>query len=377
MNQSSAYLSIPALLLAMLLSGCGDSEQPARSTPADSGNPIQVQVAPVEALDGQSGRTLAGVVGPVQRARMGTRQAGTVKQVLVEAGDAVEAGQPIIRIDARDLEAARRAARQQLQAARQAWEVADNNEQRFRRLFEQQLIAKARLEEAEVAASGARGRLQQAEAELAAIGVNIDYATVQAPFDGVVSEIIAEVGTFVAPGPALVIFEDRSRLEVNAAIDQASAAELAPGDVIEMNASGLDAALRGRVQAVLPALRATGVGQRLRLVIDDPPPQLAPGMIVELRLPAGDTAYPVVSIPASAVWRRGQLDGVFVVETDREQRLRARLRWVSVAPRSRGGSSVQILQGLSPGERVVVGDAVTSLVDGQLIAPRLIEPASP
>src|SRR6056297_3147567 len=281
MNQSSAYLSIPALLLAMLLSGCDDSEQPARSTPADSGNPIQVQVAPVEALDGQSGRTLAGVVGPVQRARMGTCQAGTVKQVLVEAGDAVEAGQPIIRIDARDLEAARRAARQQLQAARQAWEVADNNEQRFRRLFEQQLIAKARLEEAEVAASGARGRLQQAEAELAAIGVNIDYATVQAPFDGVVSEIIAEVGTFVAPGPALVVFENRSRLEVNAAIDQQAATGLAPGDLLQMSASGIDAGWTGRVLAVLPALRENGVGQRLRLVIDQPPAALEPGMVVE------------------------------------------------------------------------------------------------
>jgi len=367
MNHSSAYLSIPALLVAMLLPGCGDSEQPVRSTPADLGNPIQVQVAPVEALDGQSGRTLAGVVGPVQRARMGTRQAGTVEQVLVEAGDAVAAGQPIIRIDARDLEAARRAARQQLQAARRAWEVAHSNEQRFRRLFEQQLIAKARLEEAEVAASGAHGRLQQAEAELEAIDVNIDYATVQAPFDGVVSEILAEVGTFVAPGPALVIFEDRSRLEVNAAVDQASAARLAPGDAVDMNASGLDAAFSGRVQAVLPALRSTGVGQRVRLVIDDPPPQLAPGMVVELRLPAADTAYPVVSIPASAVWQRGQLDGVFVVETDQEQRLRARLRWVSVAPRSRGESSFQILQGLSPGERVVIDDAVTSLVDDQLI----------
>lgn len=367
MNRSGFFSAIPALLLAALLVGCGDSEQSAEPTAAGSGNPVRVRVAPAEALDGQPGRTVAGVVGPVQRARMGTRQAGTVEQVLVEAGDAVEAGQPIIRIDARDLEAARRAARLQLQAARQAWEVAHNNEQRFRRLFEQQLIAKARLEEAEVAARGARGRLQQAEAELAAIKVNIDYATVQAPFDGVVSEILAETGTFVAPGPALVIFEDRSRLKVNAAIDQASAAELAPGDAIEMNASGLDAALTGRVQAVLPALRDTGVGQRVRLVIDTPPPQLAPGMIVELRLPAGDASYAAVSIPASALWRRGQLDGVFVVEADEQQRLRARLRWVSVAPRSRGESSVQILQGLSPGERVVVGDAATSLVDDQLI----------
>lgn len=367
MNRSSAYASIPLLLFAVLLSGCGDSEQPAPSETAGSAEPVRVQVARAEVIDQSSGRSVAGVVGPARRARMGTRQAGTVVQVLVEAGDAVEIGQPIIRIDARDLEAAQRAARQQLQAAREAWQVAHDNEQRFRRLFQQQLIAKARLEEAEVAAGGAQGRLRQAEAELAAIEVNIDYATLRAPFNGVVSEIIAETGSFVAPGPALVIFEDRSRLEINAAIDQASATALAPGDRIEVDVDGLDAAVRGKVQAVLPAIRDTGVGQRLRLVIDDPPPQLAPGMVVELRLPASDAAFTVVSIPASAVWRRGQLDGVFVVEVDPRQRLRARLRWVSIASRSRGDSTAQILQGLAAGERVVIGDAVNSLVDDQLI----------
>ena len=368
----------PGLMLAAslaLIVGCGDDSIPARTGNASDDEPKTVQVAMARSQPAEATFFAAGVVAPVQRARLGTRQAGNVVEVMVEAGDSVQSGQPVLRVDARDLQAALTAARLARRAAKTAYETAERNRERFQRLFDEQLIARARLEEVELAAEDARQGLQQAQAELAAVEINLDYALLRAPFSGVVSEVLADVGTFVAPGPPLVIIEDRSRLEVNAAVGQGTAARLAVGQTLRLRASGVGHEVTARVQAVLPALQQHGVGQRLRLVVDDPPPGLEPGMVVALQLPADRTARSFVVIPDSAVLRRGQLDGVFVVEADDQGRMRAHLRWVAIAPEEAPGGAaaetgdVRVMRGLSPGERVVVGEAVKSLVDGQPVLP--------
>ena len=368
--QASSWQSLMLTAALTLLPGCGEDPDRGGEQNADI-RPLEVDVVVAESRPAKAAFSAAGVVAPVQRARLGTRQAGNVVEVMVEAGDSVQVGQPVLRVDARDLQAALTAARLARRAAKTASDTANRNRERFQRLFDEQLIARARLEEVELAAEDARGRLEQAEAELAAAGINLDYALLRAPFSGVVSEVLADVGTFVAPGPPLVIFEDRSRLEVSAAVDQDTAATLVVDQMLKLHASGVEHEMIARVQAVLPALEQSGVGQRLRLLVDDPPPGLAPGMVVELQLPAPRTARSVVVIPASAVLRRGQLLGVFVVEADEQDRLRTHLRWIAVSPEDAPGDagaesdSVRILRGLSPGECVVVGETVNSLIDDQ------------
>jgi len=352
----------PAVLAVWLLTGCEQAPDAVEVGPT-----VAVTVVEAARFEREAVITLAGVVQPDRRAGLGTRQAGTVEAVFVEAGDRVEAGQPILQVDARDLEAARSAARLQVQAARAAWEQADQNRSRFQRLYERELVARIRKEEAQIQAENARGLLAQAEAELAAIEINLDYAMLRAPFDGIVSEIIAETGTFVAPGPPLVVFEDRSRLNVEAGIDQTSARQIRSGLQLPMRISGIDATLLGRVQAVLPGLEDSGVGLRIRLVIDDPPESLTPGMIAEVEVPTGSPARVLTVIPESALLRRGQLEGVFVVEADTEDQLRARLRWLSLGETDPVMGRVEVLHGLSGGERVVLGDVVEKLSDNQRV----------
>jgi len=368
---------LAAVLAAVLtiLVGCDNASDSDRTGNEPDHEPQPVRIAVARSQSTEATFSTAGVVTPVRRARLGTRQAGNIVEVMVRAGDSVQAGQSVMRVDARDLQAALTAARLAQRAARTASETADRNRERFQRLFDERLIARARLEEAELAAEDARRRLEQARAELAAVEVNLDYAVLRAPFSGVVSEVLADVGTFVAPGPPLVIFEDRSRLEINAAVDQDTSASLVPGQALQLKAQGLRQEITARVQAVLPALEPPGVGLRLRLVVDDPPPGLAPGMVVELQLPAPGTDRSFVVIPASAVLRRGQLDGVFVVEPDEQDLLRAHLRWIALLPDAdsdddrSAGDTVRVLRGLSPGERVVVGETMDSLADGQPVMP--------
>jgi len=350
--------------LGLLAAGCGENrESPAAADP----EPVSVRAMEAEPVEGAAGFPAAGVVRPYRRAQMGTRQAGMVMAVLVRAGDRVEAGQEILRVESRDLEASRSAALLQREAAEEAREQALRNRERFRRLYAQELVAKVRLEEAELEAERAESAFGRANAELAAVEINIDYTRLRAPFAGVVSEILAETGSFVAPGVPLVVFEDRERLEVEAGIDQASASDLSPGTRLPMTVEGIDGPLDGRLQAVLPALADTGTGLRLRVVIDDPPAELAPGMVAELRLPSARPPEQWVRIPAAALVRRGQLTGVFVAEAGESGSWRTQLRWIALDPDTRDADWVYVKRGLEAGERVVFGPATRNLTDGQAV----------
>ena len=124
----------------------------------------------------------------------------------------------------------------------------------------------------------------------------------------------------------------------------------------------------GRVIAVLPALRGDAVGLRLRVAVVDPPAGVVPGMVAEVVVTGAPEAQ--IRVPAAALLRRGQLAGVFVIESADGAQPRARLRWVDVAPDRPGADDVRVLEGLSPGERIVVG-APHGLADGD---PVLISP---
>jgi len=143
--------------------------------------------------------------------------------------------------------------------------------------------------------------------------------------------------------------------------------QLRPGQELPIWIAGIDATLTGRLQAVLPGLKDSGLGLRIRLVIETPPETLEPGMVAEIEVPSSSPAHTLTTVPESALLRRGQLEGVFVVETDDEGDLRARLRWLRLGDADPSTGRLEVLLGLSGGERVVFGEAVTGLSDNQRV----------
>jgi RND family efflux transporter MFP subunit len=357
---------IAALAVSLAVPGCGQQAPPEERNEAPA---VEVRTATAEAIDGGGTISVPGVVQAAISAQLSTRQSGAVEEVLVAAGERVAAGDEVLRIDARDLAAARAAALRRRDAAREAEEQARRTRDRFARLFEEDLVAEVRLEEARVEAEQAAGRLQQAEAELATIAMNLEYTRLRAPFAGVISEIIVEEGAFASPGMPLLVLEDRSSLEIDAAVQQVQVAGLRPGDELPVRVHGVADPLTGRVTAVLPAMAPAGAGVRVRLDIEQPPDELMPGMVAEVLLPTPGQGGRHVRIPADALLRKGQLSGVFVVTADPDGVLRAQLRWISVARDLSEGAYVRVQRGLRSGERVVVGDAVQSLADGQPVLP--------
>ena len=348
------------LMILMLAAGCGGE-----SLEKQEMHPVEVAVYEAAALGVKPDRLVAGVVQPAKRSLLGTRVSGYVEELLVRSGDRVEKGDLLVQIDSRDISAGIRAAEKQRDTARMAWEKAKTDLERTRRLVDKDLIAKVKLEEAELQEDHARSQLEAAEAERISLAAHMDYARIRAPFSGTVSEVLTETGSFAGPGPPLIILEDRDSLEVRASIDEQSMLRLKEGDEVEVYLPGPGATTRASVEAFIPALEDPGAGSTARFRLEDPPAGTRPGMIARVRVYSGEPMAELTVVPEDSLISRGQLSGVFVIREINATH-KALLRWVHPAPAvDAGPGRVAIRRGLEPGEYVAEGKYTGLLEDDQ------------
>lgn len=342
---------------------------------------MDVAVYEVAALGVKADRWVAGVVQPARRSLLGTRVSGYVAERFVHSGDRVEKGDLLLQIDSRDIAAGIRAAEKQRDTARMAWEKAKTDLERARRLYEDDLIAKVKLEEAALQEDHARSRFEAAEAERISLAAHMDYARIRAPFSGTVSEVLTETGSFAGPGPPLIILEDRDLLEIRASIDEQSMMRLTEGDTVEVYLPGPGSTARASVEAFIPALEAPGAGSTVRLRLEDPPAGTRPGMVARVRVYGSEPMAELSVVPEDSLVSRGQLSGVFVIREINDilgdipgnaagdahgDIHRALLRWVHPAPGvDAGPGRVAIRRGLEPGEYVAAGEYARLLEDDQ------------
>ncbi len=381
---TSRNLATAALLAgALALSACSGSREAADR---DTRTPVDVSVQPVTLDSGAQLFDVGGQVRAKTTATLVSKLFAEVQEILVQPGDKVRAGQALVRLDSRDLQAQRAQAEAGVAAAEQGVAAATTNRDAadaglalasatHKRIAE--LRAKnsatpneldqavSALKAAESHASGARAAIQQAQAAadaaragLRAATVGASYGVITAPFDGIVTEKRVEVGNMATPGtPLLTVEDDRSfRLEVR--VDESRVGEIDRAKPVEVvvDSIGPDGAPAAQEGSITEVSRAVDGAHAFLVKIDLPPnPALRSGMFGRARFGGGTRQ--ILTVPATAVVRRGQLTSVFVVDKDN----RARLRLVQVA--NTVGSRAEIAAGLDAGERVVVEPGAT-LADG-------------
>jgi RND family efflux transporter MFP subunit len=225
------------------------------------------------------------------------------------------------------------------------------------------------LKAAESHASGAQAGIQQAQAAaeaaragLRAATVGASYAAITAPFDGVITEKRVEVGNMATPGTPLLTMEDDRSFRLEVRVDESRVRDIdgaKPVDVV-VDSLGEGASMAGTIAEVSRTLD----GAHAFLVKIDLPANagLRSGMYGRARLGGAAASRQALTVPLSAVVRRGQLTSVFVVGGDN----RARLRLVQLARTS--GERVEVAAGLDSGEQVVV-QPPPALVDGAPVRP--------
>lgn len=181
----------------LLIAGCSQPPAP----PAVVKPVFVTTVAP--ATSAQT-RTFTSVVRARVETELGFRTAGKVVERLVDIGDGVNAGQVLARLDPADHELAVKAAADQAQAASVDAQQAASDEARFRRLLADGSVGAADHERQKARADAAAARLDQAKRQLELARNRAGYATLVAPYAGVVTALRFERGQVVAEGQPVV-----------------------------------------------------------------------------------------------------------------------------------------------------------------------------
>jgi RND family efflux transporter MFP subunit len=276
----------------------------------------------------------------------------TVTAVLVKEGDVVAAGQPLVRLDARDLAAKSAQSSAAIAEAEAVRNDALVQARRIRALYADSAATRAQLDAVETGLVRAEAAVRAAHAGAAELGAISDYAVIRAPFAGVVTRRFVDPGAFAAPGAPLVEVQDDSRLRVTATATPEAARAVRRGAAITAVVEGRT--LPATVEGVVPA--PAGNLYTVNAVVPNAGRALLAGSAATVSLPTGERS--ALLVPTGAVTREGDLTGVMLRTAAGDE-----LRWVRLGQSF--GALVEIGGGLRVGDQVVVPAGQVATMAGE------------
>ncbi len=293
---------------------------------------------------------------------------GTVKAIYVKEGQMVKKGDALLKIDSPEIDAKVRQARQAVEEALRAVEMAkkqkelqevtfkrfealykDNaiSQQEFDQIRTQRDVAILQYERAQKALKRARAALQEAMAYEG-------YLTVKAPQNGRIAEKKIDLGSMTAPGMPLFIIEE-PQYQVVFSVDEALVGAVHKGTEITVNIKAIDYTGKVKVSEVVPAVDPASRTFKVKADLPVQLKGLRGGLYANIKVPV-DTRQRLL-IPSKALFHWGALEAVYVVEGDRTARLRL------IRTGKSFGQYVEVLSGLEPNEEIVV-EGVERVTDG-------------
>ena len=376
-------LLLPALLLAVgLVAGCGEGIEPGH-TP--SGTPPTVS-APVETARLQTQPFLYEAVATISARTASTvagKLLGAVTQVKVQEGAHVKEGDILVVLDQRQVSAhyeqaqaalqeARRAeasARSAREAARAAADLARTTYQRYVQLMNENSVsqqefdevaarhrqAQATLTQTTAMLEAAGNRVQQAQAALDGAQVSKKDAVVRAPYSGRITAKMIDVGDLASPGTPFFTIEKEGVFCADLVLpeDHIESVRLDQQVSVKIPALG-NAEVIGRIGRIVPSADPKSRSFQVKVGLPEDE-RIRSGMFARVLVPVGKSG--MVLIPDSALVRRGQLTGIYLV--DPQQRASFRL----IREGKHFGDRVEVLSGLREGDRYVVTPP-PAIVDG-------------
>ncbi|MDP1584763.1 MAG: efflux RND transporter periplasmic adaptor subunit [Bradyrhizobium sp.] len=375
--QNHLRLACGALLLAGLapvLAGC---DEPVSASAATEVVP-EVGIITVKSKPRALVRELPGRIAPTRIADVRPRISGIVVERLFQQGSEVKAGDPLYRIDQRPLEVELRANEAALAKATAAFDLAAQHARRIAQLASQKVVPESQHEKATGAMRQAEAEVEERKADVARARLNLNYATIRAPINGVVGAALVSEGALVVKNEANLatiqqldlIYADftQSVSEMNKlrrAFDQGDLDRIAPSaarirlvldDGTLYPSPGKLLFSESRVDA--------NTGQvTVRGQFPNPKRELLPGMYVRVLIEQGIDAD-AIAVPQQAIQRNGGGGSeVFVVKDDG----RIAVQPVRIGSAQDGLWLVE--DGLKDGDRVVV-DGFQKFAAGDRVRPQ-------
>ncbi len=338
-------------LAALAASGCKKNDasaEPAR-VEASLVGPENVTVVHSEQI--RTGPALSGSLTPERSATIRSEMTGAVVQTYAEAGQRVSAGQSLAQLDAAVLRDQQLSARGAVTTAQSSYDIAQREQSRNATLEKAGAIAERDLERSRNALIAAQGQLATARAQLANINKQLDKASVQAPFAGVVSQRQANAGDVVSPGTALFTVVDPGSMQLEASVPADALAQVRVGMAVEFKVNGYpNRSFTGRITRVNPT--ADPVTRQVKIVASIPNSgnTLVGGLFAEGRVSSESHTAPMV--PLAAVDERGLRPTVVRLKNGKIEKLE-----VGTGIRDAAAETVEITSGLATGDTLLLGAA--------------------
>jgi RND family efflux transporter MFP subunit len=223
----------------------------------------------------------------------------------------------------------------------------------------------AGIRQAQAAIAQAKAAVHRAESNVTSAAANESYGVVVAPFDGVVVQKLAYEGEMAAPGTPLLKIENPDRLQLEISVPEENLRFVQLGQSVQVRVDAVNQTVNARIQQIVPTADPNSRSFLIKIPLSNSG-KLISGMFGRIALPKGTQQG--LSIPVNALIQRGQLQGVYVVETRDSEPSIAVLRWVKTGKVQAG--QVEIVSGLMAGDRIVTSN-INQLSDGQPINPQL------
>lgn len=341
--RASLKFTTLALAASVLVSGCGAGGAD-KSAEAE----VKPRVEAMLAAPSGAGADLraAGMVAFQRETPLSFRTPGLIRQILVDEGDTVRAGQVLARLDLLDVNAA-------LAAAETAFRNAEDQFQRNTSLFQRGFISKAGLDASELTLVNARSQLTAARFAR-------EQSVITAPTPGVILRRLAEPNQNVASGsPILVLGSQTEGVIVRAGLSADAVRRVKVGDRAEVRVDA-GAFRPGRVVRIAAKSDAATSAFDIEVRLDNAV-EVRSGQVAEVLLRTQVSTTPKIRVPVTALFdARADQGFLYVVDAANTARRRA------VRTAGLEGELVVIAEGLTPEERIIVSGAAF-VRDGQAV----------
>ena len=332
-----------AAALAFALAGCGGPEPP---QPALANAP-SLAAAAVEVREVELTYTAEAVVEAVRQSTVSAQIAGRIVDLRFDVGDFVKKGEVIVRIDERAASQAVAASEAQVREAEAALRQARAEFERAKQLVAQKFLSQAALDRAEADYKAAQARVTALLAGAGQAQTERSFATVVAPYSGVVSARHVELGEMATPGKPLMTGFNPGTLRVTATVPQAQVGAIQAGAKARIEVPSSATWVEATGLTVIPTADPRTHTTQVRLALPADVRGIYPGIYARAHFVTGRAA--ALLVPRAAVVQRSELTAVYVLD----EAGRPRLRQIRLGTAG-DEQAVEVLAGLRPGERVAL-----------------------
>jgi RND family efflux transporter MFP subunit len=340
--------ALSALAAALLLAACG-ADQTTPRAPARS----SLAAAPVELREVELTQSAEAVVEAVRQSTVSAQIAGRIVDLPFDVGDRVQKGQVIARIDERSASQALAASEAQVRSAEATLVNARANYQRSQQLFAQKFISQAALDKAQAEFRSAESQMKAMLAGAGQAATERSFATIVAPYGGVVAARHVQLGEMATPGKPIMTGFDPSTLRVVATVASAQVPAIQAGGRARVEIPAANLWVDARAVTVVPTADARTHSTQIRLELPDDIRGIYPGVFARAHFVVGRA--PRLMVPRGAIVRRSELTAVYVIGEGAPQLRQVRLGTVA------DEHGIEVLAGLKAGEKVALDPVLAGM----------------